>query len=1100
MDVSYIKLMAKYEAIQFRRGWIFKLFVLIVVGINVSQLFIQGNFVRNEWYWMALPSSFPYFQALCFNMVQVLFVIFAVHEVLNREKRDTEAALLVHPISNMERSFGQVLGIAKVVLLTCLVSMVFSMLVNLFASDSPFSFWIYVFYFVTLVLPGFVLSVGMAMSLLVWEKNRVMVSLVLILVFGVVGLYLYDIGNGFFDFTTRALPNMFSDVTGHVNLWCYLLQRLAWLLGGIGLLFLAIGFSNRLPNCFKSVKNTRLVGRVCIVFWACMGVLYFLPHIWEIDVRKEYVRTFERYIGEPTGDLESLSLVFRQSGDYFTGDCELILKNATGEKMNRLLLFLNPDLAVKRVIVRGQEIPFVRDHQVLNVDMPLDVKDSVKLRVEYTGKIDGRICYLDIPDEEYYQTSENIGFFRLGKQNAFLGKKQTLLIPECLWYPVTCSPVNPVIPWDTRKNFTRYTLSVVGETDRTVISQGVQTRHGDTLRFTNEERLTGITLCAGDYEKKSVMVDSVLYSLYYFRGHDFFSEDFDEPDFDIVEILKTSGTSLHKNGTGYFFKRLTLVETPLPFASYFRKQKGGSDRVQPELLLLPEYAVTMVSSNFKKAIKAGMDLKNVLWRWAGGNFPNPLLSFRRTSFKPGKMQLSEDFSEMEETENPLYIFPLSTYYVQNVRSEKYPLMDIFFSIFFNSPWESLEDRISYQIFNQYVEMSALDYFSSGNLENAARDRDLSFELLEQMVKLKCTYLRKRITMQVPEEKFKRFLEQVASFSCFRELPLDEFETMFRDSLGVDFEPFLREIYTAKGLPVFEVRDAKMRKIETNEYSGFQISCKVLNSGETDGIFSFGGLLGYMPREEVLKDYYLPAGKALEIWLPCDKRPLYVGYCTNISGNRPMDILVNCSVENEIVTECVGGEREIDSMYFRKSGNDEIVVDDQDPGFSLVDASSRNKIYAFLHRDQEKKKYEKPISAPGTWRLVYNKVFYGEPECTAYYKICGTGESKAVWRANLPENGLYEVFVANQSDYAASSIFALITGVHSLPRVYQYYTLYHAEGVEEIQQKMDPRRNVEWLSLGNFRFNEGEAKLELSDKGVEGQRVFADAVKWVRIGE
>ena len=88
-------------------------------------------------------------------------------------------------------------------------------------------------------------------------------------------------------------------------------------------------------------------------------------------------------------------------------------------------------------------------------------------------------------------------------------------------------------------------------------------------------------------------------------------------------------------------------------------------------------------------------------------------------------------------------------------------MDIFFSIFFNSPWESLEDRISYQIFNQYVEMSALDYFSSGNLENAARDCDLSFELLEQMVKLKCTYLRKRITMQVPEEKFKRFLEQVA---------------------------------------------------------------------------------------------------------------------------------------------------------------------------------------------------------------------------------------------------------------------------------------------------------------------------------------------------
>ncbi|MFR4038885.1 MAG: hypothetical protein ACLTZT_14855 [Butyricimonas faecalis] len=108
------------------------------------------------------------------------------------------------------------------------------------------------------------------------------------------------------------------------------------------------------------------------------------------------------------------------------------------------------------------------------------------------------------------------------------------------------------------------------------------------------------------------------------------------------------------------------------------------------------------------------------------------------------------------------------------------------------------------------------------------------------------------------------------------------------------------------------------------------------------------------------------------------------------------------------------------------------------------------MYAFFHGNKEKGKYRKPISAPGTWRLVYNKIFYGEPECSAYYKICGTGESKAIWRANLPENGLYEVFVANQSDYAASSIFTFISGVHSL--LWCINILHHAEGVEEIQQR------------------------------------------------
>lgn len=1100
MDVGYIKLMAKYEAMQFRRGWIFKLFVLIVVCMNVVQLIIQGSFVRNEWYWMALPSSFPYFQALCFNMIQVLFVIFAVHEVLSREKRDTEAALLVRPISNVERNFGQVLGIAKVVFLTCMVSMAFSMLVNIFASDSPFSFWIYVFYFFTLILPGFVLTVGMAMFFLLWGKNREMVFLVLILCLGIIGLYLYDMGNGFFDFTTRSIPNMFSDVTGHVNLRSYLLQRLAWLFGGSGLLFLSIVFSNRLPNRLTSVQIARVKGVCCIVLWACIGVLYFLPHMREIDVRKEYIQAFERYEGEPKGDLKSLSLVFRQSGDHFMGDCELMLKNATEERINRLLLYLNPGLAVKRVTVEGQEIPFVRDHQVLNVDMSLGVKDSVVLRVEYAGKIDGRICYLDIPDEEYYQTSGDIGFFRLGKQNVFLEEKQTLLISECLWYPVSCSPVNPIMPYDSQKNFTRYTLSVVGETDRTVISQGIPSRHGDTLRFTNEECLTGITLCAGDYEVRSITVDSVLYSLYYFRGHDYFSEYFGDLESDIVKLLKSDAAILKKNGKEYLFKRLTLVETALSLAAYLRKWKGGSDRVQPELFLLPEYAVTMASANFKKAIMAGLDLKMALSRWVSDNFLNPQLSFRRTDIKPGKMQLSEDFHEIEETENPLYIYPLSTYYVQGVRSDKYAMTEIFLSTFFNSPWDNLEHRIAYQTFDQYDEMTALDYLLSGTLEEAARDRNLSFEIMEKMIKLKCTYLRKRITMEVPEEKLKRFINQVRLFNRFQVLPLDEFETMFRDSLGIDFKPFLEEIYTIKGLPVFEVRDVKKRKIETDEYSGFQISCKVMNTGDTDGIFSFGGLLGYMPKEEVLNDYYLPAGKAMEVWLSCDREPLYVGYCTNISGNRPMDITINCKIEDEIVTECTSGEREIDTMYFRRLEDDEIVVDDQDPGFSLVDASSRNKIYAFFHKDNKEEKYKKPISSPGSWRPVYNKVFYGETKHAAYYKICGTGESKVIWRANLPKDGLYEVFVANQSDYAASSIFTFITGVQSMPKVTQYYTLYHAKGVEEIEQRMSPRRSVEWLSLGRFRFNAGEAKLELSDKGIEGQRVFADAVKWVKVNE
>lgn len=53
-----------------------------------------------------------------------------------------------------------------------------------------------------------------------------------------------------------------------------------------------------------------------------------------------------------------------------------------------------------------------------------------------------------------------------------------------------------------------------------MISQGKAEELGDTVKFTPENKLMGITLTMGPYGKKSVRVDDVLLEWYYFEGSD----------------------------------------------------------------------------------------------------------------------------------------------------------------------------------------------------------------------------------------------------------------------------------------------------------------------------------------------------------------------------------------------------------------------------------------------------------------------------------------------------------------------------------------------------------------------------------------------------
>ena len=214
--------------------------------------------------------------------------------------------------------------------------------------------------------------------------------------------------------------------------------------------------------------------------------------------------------------------------------------------------------------IQGEDIPYKRDAQVIIAEYKLRPYESLELDITYNGSIDENICYLDITDEEYYDTQTGSSILRFGKRYAFVQDQFTLLTPECLWYPSTFPPVNPEAPYNIRKNFSNYTLKVIHPNDRTILSQGISSQSGDTTIFRNKEQLPGISLAIGDYEKKSIVVDSVQIELYNFKGHDFYSEVFPNISDTSAGFLQDVKSEYElRKGRKYPYQKFIMAETPI---------------------------------------------------------------------------------------------------------------------------------------------------------------------------------------------------------------------------------------------------------------------------------------------------------------------------------------------------------------------------------------------------------------------------------------------------------------------------------------------------------------------------------------------------------
>ncbi len=1091
MALDKIRLIASYERKIIRRHLSFWIFLIcIVFGIAGVQWYLQVD--SPVWAESALSATVPYMNAWFFNLLQSLLVIFVGVEFVWRDRRlGTNETFLSRSETNVEYMFGKIWGVMKLCLLLNLVSIGIAIMIHLLVMETvAFKPLLYLFYLFTLTFPALVFVFGISLFAAMLIRNYYLALLLLMI--GFIGSYFATpwVLYGTFDPWARSLPLLFSDAIGFANIGILLLHRLAYFFCGIGLIFLSVLLVKRMDDrrsAFRKVLGILASGFILLGIFA--GALYLNTYL---DINQRRVRfriAQEKYMKSDRVQVVSNRMVYKQSGDRLHVESFLLLVNKSKQSIDTPILYLNPGLSIVSLTSEEQELFYNREGHVVVIKRRMECGEELPLRVEYEGIIDEAICYLELPDEEYHDTRMGIlplsadplgnmpktrhELYSNGGRFAHVGNKYTILLPECLWYLSAVPPVNLQIPSMKDFDFTDYRLEVEGQESKTVISQGSMKKNEKGISYSNDHPLPRLSLCIGDYEQKTITVDSLSFGVYYFPGHDFWTEGYNlSPDSSRLLMSYHLGVLERQTGNSLPVNRLSIVEMPLNFRPYLRQGQLGSNFVQPELVFFPEKLFTESYRSIKDILK--------------------LLKTKRSldSEVEGVALRSNVLNRFFE---PIYnIMPMYQEFRTTIYSDKFPCIgDLIYEIRFSG---QSKDHLS---LNEKVK--TIQYWDGRSLRGALMDRDNPVEYI--MLKKKREHINSLIATRVEMMYMWDFIEDFVKRHPFQRVDFDVFAREFKDQFNVNIDSLLERYYADDRLPTLFVQDLKMES-----YNGIPLgSCKVYNPSNIDGVLRVDGYDQKLRRQR--PNYFLiPAKSCKEIRVRNYTIPNFaveLGLCCNLPDK--ISIIFNDREETEKDWE---GIRDVDSSTFRLPLN-EIIVDNEDVGFRLVKKDKRKKWGERFLKEQE---YQGMENVGDEWILSISSSSYGYKIKSAYCKKAGMGEEYAEWMVKIKEPGKYRVAV-----HVPEYLYAIYLGSF-LKNARLYYQVFSEEGDTYVELDLNEEAPG-WIELGTYEFSEGNYFVRLSDKGgtdlqpviktgmlkVKGnsnitcsQMIIADAVKWVKV--
>lgn len=1120
MDIQNLYTIAKYNSKLLVRTRLFKIFLLISFSAIVFfQVYYQTTLIQVRQQGIvitpppppSLDSFMPYINLcllLVFQTISFVFIpgIFTCKE----SQKSSLEAIYSRPESNSEYIWGICFGVFRLFFFVAVISLTISALLQVFSSPTHFNVLVYLFYLFTLFLPAMVFTFGISICVSTVTGNQLL-STTLLLLFALGAFFMSRVGYGFFDVLGFSLPNTFSEMTGFPRMASYLLQRGCWFFLGLGFIQLTVFYINRIPNNYK--RFTRF--SVIALFWGLgifLGSFYVFMGYHELSRRELYTKTYDQYARIDKASMLSQNIDYVQNTNRINVTSQVLLQNRNDREMEEIILYLNPALDITSVSHAGKELLYDREYQVIRVKKNLSPGDTVSLQICYKGQLDENVCYLDVSQNKISdQATNSIPPFYFGKFYHFLTEDFTLLIPEILWYPVTSPPVNPASPNNLPNDFTRFVLRVHNPEKKTVISQGEKAFDGERVTFTNTSLLPGISLCIGEYETKSIVVDSVTYELNVFKSHVSGLDVFQSLDSDFLTKFLVDYKYKTENNMNreYPFDRFILAETPVSFASYFRNTTGKTEFVQPELVFLPEKGIGIEMPRRNLSPKKNF-LELVFDRFfiQAQHDKTPLydvMKLLKTSSRP-RVTILEDLSfNASSQNNPYYI---SALFFNNtfLESDDYPCMDMIFKLAQRNKKNDEYDDFAYV-------QDALHYLSTRSLEDALKDDNVLPGTLFKILSIKSKQLINTLAASSGTESdtIISFIDDFTRDINFRKYHFSALSRAWMDNFGINLQAYVDEWYTRSTLPSYLVSDCvfyPQQRLRNDGKLPVYVEFSVFNDSDVDGVIVLGNQQSHSSRGGLRvsvkvvgkkaitfkRSYSLKAGEGKRVAFMLEDVPQGLSLNLNPSVNLPTRLRFSDEMGTDFSGNLENIEEAVDRSYFLPAEN-EIVIDNEDSG-CMIPVSTWTKIKNYLQKNDELPSYQgKDLlsNPPMEWKKILLSRAYGNPIKSAMCCAAGNNGLKMEWNAELDKDGFYEVYA-----YIPNKM--ILRNELRVPlEVIQTYIISYGNGKEE-KKAVDISNKVGWVLLGKYHFSPGSHSVVLLNEGRASQSIVGDAVKWVYVTE
>ncbi len=1112
ISIHNILSIAKYERKTLLRSWFFRIFgilsLLVLFSMNFGMV-IQGG-GADGWAIRAIPSAIPYFNLLILNVAQAIIAVFLASDFLKRDKKlDTTEVIYMRSMTNGEYVIGKTWGNLQVFLVLNIAVVIMALIFNLLAKNTGISWASYAVYLITISVPTLVFIMGLSFLLMSVIRNQ---AITFVLVLGYIGITLFLIQAKYyylFDYMAFNIPMLSSDIVGFGNLETILIHRGIYLSLGLGFIFATIFLLKRLPQSEGMTIFSLVFSLIFIAGGAYLAYTHI--HNFKLDekLRVDAIELNNKYVDEAMPGIVAQNISVQHQGDSLVATSEVSLHNESGEALDKLIFSLNNGLKINSLKLNGTETPFLREKHLIIIQDKINIAPGEEAKVEfsYSGKIDERLCYLDI-EEETFQEKYGKFVINVDKRYAFLTPDYVLLTPETNWYPkagVTYSSEN--VSW-YQPQFMKFDLTVKTRAGLQAVSQGEITEVSiGNFNFTNEHALTAITLAIGDYKQKTLEGEKVEFGVWYVEGHDFFNEAFPESKDTISSIITERFQDFERTyNLSYSFPRLMLVEVPAQFKTYPRSWSSKQEFVQPEQVLIPEKGFMMQSADFENQ-------KERVKRWGRGS--------ENSTPQDLELRVLNDFlstftTEMErnwrggrggmstvQASNPYFIFPMLYNFQNNIQSDKWPITNRIFEAYLKSQVTDMRSIFMGSMQGQSNEERANIALQDSTFEQILADPKQK-AIIESVIKLKGDDLFSMIEWKAGQKEFQSFLQNMLTEFRFKNISFEVFAQKIKDEFGLELIPIMDDWFNAKSLPGYLFSPVKAIKVKSGDKMRTMVTLKASNFSETAGLVKFSFRLGGGgpgsgrgrgpgggSDDMINKLVYLEPHQTKDLSYLLDADPRMIIINTMTSQNIPQTMMEFFrDIQEDPKATPVEGET-ISETPVQMSLPNEVIVDNEDPGFS-VDSHEEISLLEkwILKKEENKSKYSgmNYWRPPANWTLVTNSDFYGQYVRSAYYIKSGDGSLKAKWRLPVKQPGYYDVYF----HFYKSRGFGRRGGGDE--KGDYHFTIYTDDGAEEAALSAQ-NADAGWVNLGAYYFSSDTAVVELSNKS-ELKILFADAVKLV----